>query len=150
VFVSVSWLFLNLVHTLAFGSMFYSLNVLQPKTRAYFIGDRQYEDFMAGLAQGARTKMFAAFALMGASGAVMAVLHWRDSWLWLTLLGVKVALFLAALGVFCVVTFRYWPLRVFATDDELPMHHARFKRVGWTMQTLIGLNMAMGIIAHAV
>jgi len=152
--VSAPSIFLDLVHTLAgagwFGAMLYSLNVLHPKAREYFNDDRQYEEFMANLAHGARKKMFYAFALMGGTGAAMAALHWKLDPLWLALLGLKIALFLAALVLFCLVTFWFWPLRVFATDAELPMHHQRFKRIGIAMQMLVGMNMALGIVAHAV
>jgi hypothetical protein len=43
-----------------------------------------------------------------------------------------------------------WPLRVFASADELPAVRRRFWWVGVVMIACNALNMGLGILAHAL
>lgn len=150
-------LLLTLVHALAgaawFGSMFYSLTVLHPRAGAYFRGQdpEAFETFIATLAQGARWKVLGAFVLVFASGVGLVLLHRPASapTTWLGLIAAKLILFLAALAVFCYASWRLWPARIFATPEEVPIHQRRFRVVGLLMTTLVGLNFALGVVAHA-
>jgi uncharacterized membrane protein len=144
-----------IVHALAgaawFGSMFYSLTVLQPRAKAYFADDAQFEDFVATLARGARWKVLSAFALVLLSGLALVPLfvsHLSRT-AWLTLIITKVVLFLVALCIFCYASWRLWPSRIFATPEELPVIQRRFRRVGIALIVLVGLDFALGVFAHA-
>lgn len=153
--VSILHAVLAVVHALAaaawFGSMFYSLLVLQPRARVFFETDRQFEEFVATLSQGARWKVLSAFALVLFSGVSLipvAAPHPLTK-LWLSLIVAKSILFVAALCVFCHASWRLWPARIFASPDEAPAFQRRFRRIGLWMITLVGLNLALGVIAHA-
>lgn len=145
---------LAVVHALAaaawFGSMFYSLLVLQPRAKTFFNDDRQFEEFVATLSQGARWKVLSAFTLVLFSGVALipvAAPHPLTK-LWLSLIVAKSILFLAALCVFCYASWRLWPARIFASREEAPGFQRRFRRIGLWMIALVGLNLALGIIAH--
>ena len=145
---------LALLHSLAgaawFGSMFYSLAVLQPRAKAFFNDDGRFEEFIATISRGARWKVLSAFALVFLSGLAMFLLAYRraHSTTWTFLIAIKTALFFAALVVFCHASWRLWPARIFATPDEIPAFQRRFKLVGFTMILLVGTDFALGIIAH--
>ena len=63
------------VHALAsaawFGSMFYSLTVMQPRAERFFESAAEFEEFVAHVAQGARWKVLAAFAFVAATGGLL-------------------------------------------------------------------------------
>lgn len=144
-----------IVHTLAgaawFGAMFYSLMVLQPKAKAYFENDPKFEDFIATISRGARWKVLSAFAIVLLSGVALILLARPEpmSVWWLTLIALKTAAFVIALAIFCYASWRLWPARIFATTEEIPAIQQRFRRIGITLLILVGLAMALGVVAHA-
>src|SRR5262245_15698980 len=133
-----------------FGSMFYSLTVLQPRAARFFATPGQFEEFIAVVSAGARWKVLAAFAFVAVTGLALLVLGRPGpvSSLWWALVGAKLGLFLAALAVFWYVSWRLWPARVVALPEEVPGIQRRFRRIGWSMIVLVGLNLVLGIIAH--
>lgn len=145
---------LAVIHVLAaaawFGAMFYSLLVLQPRAARYFRTPGEFETFVATLGQGARWTMLAAFGLVGGSGLALAVLQGTEavSRQWLVLLGLKTGLFAVAFGVFVHVSWRLWPARVLALPDEIPHFQRVARRLAATMLCLVGLSMALGVLAH--
>ena len=147
---------LALAHALAgaawFGSMFYSLTVLQPRAARFFATPGQFEAFITAVSAGARWKVLGAFTFMGVTGLGLLVLRWpaSQSSSWLAVVAAKVVLFLAALVVFWYVSWRLWPARVLALPEEVPGLQRRFRRVGWAMIVLVGLNIVLGVVAHHV
>src|SRR5262245_47002825 len=145
---------LSVLHGLAgaawFGAMFYSLTVLQPRAAAFFDKPAQFEEFIAAVSHGARWKVLSAFAIVGLSGFGLLALLWPASAspVWWTLIGVKIVLFLTALGVFIHTSWRLWPARILALVEEIPGYQRKFGLVGRTMIALIGLALALGIAAH--
>jgi hypothetical protein len=131
--------------------MFYSLTVLQPRAKAYFVDNAQFEEFVATVARGARWKVLSAFALVLLSG--LALIPLSASQLpraaWLSLIIAKAVLFVAALCIFCYASWWLWPTRIFATPEELPALQRRFRRVGIALIILVGLDFAFGVVAHA-
>ena len=133
-----------------FGSMFYRLAVLQPRARAYFETDAEFETFVATIAQGARWKVLGAFTFVAATGAALVPLTMPQPLTtgWLSMIATKVVLLLAALAMFCYASWRLWPARVFARPEDVPRLQARFKLVGISLICLVGASIALGIAAH--
>src|SRR5207237_143913 len=99
------------VHALAgaawFGSLFYSLTVMQPRARQYFGDDERFEEFVATISRGARWKVLSAFALVLFSGLALIPLSRPrplTEW-WVALIAIKGVLFAAALIVFCYASW---------------------------------------------
>jgi len=128
--------------------MFYSLTVLHPRAKGFFQGDRDFEDFIAFVSQGARWKVLGAFALVGLSGIALVPLTAPNDVRWTALVGVKGLLFGVALVVFSYTSWRLWPRRIMAGTEEIPRLQRTFRRVGVTMLLLTGSAFALGILAH--
>jgi hypothetical protein len=145
---------LAVIHALAgaawLGAMVYSLFVLHPRAHAYFPREAEFESFITAVSHGARRKVLTGLALIGLSGAALALVRWPESPAvsWLVLLGAKVVLFAAALGLFVYVSWRMWPARVFAVGAEVPQIQKAFRRVGLAMVTLAALGMTFGVLMH--
>jgi len=135
-----------------FGSMFYSVIVLQPRAKAHFETDHAFEDFAATLAHGARWKVLTAFAFVGITGALLIFTARPEGRTagWIVLIAAKAVLFFAALAVFCFASWRLWPRRIFASPAELPAIQRQFRLVGFTLLTLVGLAFVLGIVARFV
>ena len=145
---------LAIAHALAsaawFGSMFYSLMVLQPRAKSYFQSGHEFEEFAATLAQGARWKVLTAFAFVGLTGLLLVVVARPQPMTsrWAAVLAIKLALFTAALAIFCYASWRLWPQRIFASPNELPAIQRRFRVVGLTLLLIAGASIALGILPH--
>jgi putative copper export protein len=153
--ITVSSLILTVLHSLAgaawFGAMFYSAMVLQPRAQAYFQRPESFEQFISAISSGARWKVLTAFAMVGASGIVMALLEVQRprSPLWSMLVAGKLVLYLIALAVFIYTSWRLWPARILASAEEVPIIQRRFRRIGQIMLCLIGLSFVLGLVAHS-
>ncbi len=66
---------------------------------------------------------------------------------WLTLVGAKTGLMLVSAILFWRVSWYWWPARLFAMPSELPALHRRFRIGAVCMLILVGLNMALGVLA---
>jgi uncharacterized membrane protein len=146
-----------IVHVLAgaawFGAMFYSLFVLHPRAARYLGNPAEFETFIATVSQGARWSVLAAFGLVGGSGiGLIALAMLQDSDAisagWLLILGIKAILFVVAFGLFVHVSWRLWPARIMALADEIPYFQRVSRRLATIMLCLIGLSMALGVVAH--
>lgn len=142
---------LLLLHALAgaawFGSIFYSLFVLHPRVSQFFehIGER--EKFLVTLSHGARWHMIAAMSLVGISGVGLLIVPGDSRTTGqLTLLGVKIGLFLASVLLFWRVSWYWWPARLFAQEAELPGLHRRFRLGASWMLVLVGANFLIGVL----
>jgi uncharacterized membrane protein len=145
---------LAITHVLAgaawLGAMFYSFFLLQPRAQAYFAKPAEFEDFIATVSHGARWKVIFGLAVIGGTGLGLVLLRWpgAEPSVWLGLLGLKVVLFGAAVGLFIYVSWRFWPARVLALPEEIPYFQRLSRRLGFTMMTLGALAMALGVLAH--
>lgn len=131
-----------------FGAMAYSVAVVQPRVERTLGADA--EDMLVVLAAGARWKVLGVVAVLAASGVGLVVLATGRGPLWWAAVAVSAAALLAATAVFCLVSWRWWPARVFAVGDELPAHRRRFRAVAWAMLTLTGIATFAGVVAHVV
>jgi uncharacterized membrane protein len=144
---------LQLIHVLSaaalFGAMFYSIMIIQPKSRKYF-SDQQFEEFIAFISNGARWKMLIGLASIALSGFLLIPFH-RDSpgKLWTILILSKIVVLIITVTLFCYVSWRLWPARIFATPEEIPRFQRLFRKVGFAMLTLVTIEFILGIIAHA-
>jgi hypothetical protein len=129
-----------------FGAMGYSLFVLQPKAARYFAADDDaHEYFLTTLAHGARWKVVGVLAALAATGAGLALLAGsRSGWWWLAV-GAKAALLALAAAVFWLVSWRYWPARVFALPAERPALRARFRLAALTLLGCAGAASVLGV-----
>jgi hypothetical protein len=130
--------------------MFYSLLVLQPRSRRYFRSVPEFEEFMAVLAAGARYQVLAAVAFIGVTGLFLAVANLSDgmSLGWKVCVVAKVALLLIALAIFSYASWVLWPARVLSSPGNVADCQRKFRTVGWILLVLAGLNTALGIVAR--
>ena len=144
----------TIAHALAgaawFGAMFYSLTVLQPRAILFFDNDEKFETFITVISHGARWKVLGAFGLMAITGIPLTAFNWsiKSSTIWFGLVGIKSGLFLITLVIFVYTSWWLWPARVLATVEEMPSMQRKFKWVGGTLLALVGLNIAIGIVAN--
>ena len=148
------WWILASVHLLAgaawFGAMFYSLTVLHPRADRFFDSDDQrFESFIATLAQSARWKVLSVLALIAITGAAMiplaqsrAAAHWKG------IIAAKAILWLLAVGIFCRVSWRLWPARIFAAPQDLPAIRRHFRASAIAMICIAAAAMVLGVWAH--
>lgn len=96
------------------GSMVYSLTVVQPTVRRFFSDESSREDFLLALAHGNRWRVVALIAalMLSAAGVMATTPH--------AVIGYAIALVLytVAAVIFCHVSWRHWPARVFALPEE--------------------------------
>jgi putative copper export protein len=133
-----------------FGSMFYSLTVMQPRAKRFFATDAEFEEFVAHVAQGARRKVLAAFGFVAVTGGLLIVVARPTPMTrgWLSIVIVKTALFAAAVAIFSYASWRLWPRRIFATAEELPAVQRKFRVVGFTLLFIAAISFALGILPH--
>jgi hypothetical protein len=134
------------------GAMAYSLAIVQPRV-ARFLGDeRRTEELAAVLAAGARRKVLAVMAVLAISGAVLvlAAPEGERSGGWWALIAVKAVLLAVALAVFAHVSWRLWPARLFAGDEELPGVRRRFRFAAIALIGLVATGTVLGVAASAL
>jgi hypothetical protein len=133
-----------------FGSMFYSLTVMQPRAKQFFATDPEFEEFVAHVAQGARWKVLAAFGFVAVTGVLLIAVARPVPMTrgWLLAVFVKTALFAAAVAIFAYASWRLWPRRIFATPAELPAIQRQFRVVGFTLLLVAAASFALGILPH--
>jgi Flp pilus assembly protein TadB len=126
------------------GGMAYSLFVVQPKLAKFYARDAESREALTiVIASGNRWKVVGLIAAIAASGVLLLVLdttHW-----WIHLL--KALLLLGATAIFCYVSWRHWPHRVFATSAEVPAYQRKLRLLATIMLALTGTAFALGIIA---
>jgi uncharacterized membrane protein len=105
------------------GSMIYSLAVVQPTVRRFFRDESRREDFLLALAHGNRWRVV----------ALVGVLLLSAAWVMVTtpqvLTGYAAAstLYAIAAAIFCNVSWRHWPARVFALAEERAGYERRLR-----------------------
>jgi hypothetical protein len=138
------------IHVLAgaawFGAMLYSLLALHPRALLFFQNSKQFEDFIAFLAAGARWKVLGIMALIAFSGMGLLFLPGaQQSVLFRNCVIIKIILFIFAFVVFCYASWILWPARIMAASHEIPMFQRRFRVVAIVLICLIGLSMVLGL-----
>ena len=141
------------VHTLTggvwLGAMAYSFFLLHPRARVYFSDPVAFESFSAPLSHGARWKVLGALGLLAGSGGILMAVRWREPApaVWLALIALKIALFLAATALFVYVSWRLWPARVLAATWEIPPIQRAFHRAAAVMLVLATSALVLGVLA---
>jgi hypothetical protein len=129
---------------LLLGGALYSIITVQPRARTFFKNVRDFEGFVANLADGARWQFLAVLIGIGITGLV-------DPWfsphpcLWWLCFGLKSLLWAATLGCFVYVSWYLWPRRILAAVHELPAIHRDFALVARTILVLLLVSFALGV-----
>jgi hypothetical protein len=135
------------VGTLWLGSMTYSLFVVQPRVARVLTDPVKAEDVYRELGAGNRWRVIGLIAVLAASGIGLLFVHGGHSGTWWLVIAFKAALLVAASALFWWVSWRGWPLRVFALPAEIPGVQARFRRVALGMVALVGCAFVLGVAA---
>lgn len=120
-----------------FGAIFYRFAVVDGKAARHFADPADYERFCTHLAHGMRYVVTAGMLTCAASGFALAGVRWHPDAAWLALVGAKVAVQVAAAGLFVYVSYVHWPWRSLAAPAEL----ARYRREGqWLAGAMVLLS----------
>jgi uncharacterized membrane protein len=130
-----------------FGGMAYSFAVLHPRARAFFGSLRQFEEFVAFIAAGARWKVLAGCAVIALTGVMLLPGHDHAPAVWRECLAAKVVLFVIAVAIFCYTSWRLWPARVFAAPAEIPAFQRRFRWIALSLMGIVGLCFLLASVA---
>jgi len=148
------WILLS-IHLLVsagwFGAMAYNLLIQYPRARRFFGDDAQFESFTATLARGARWKVLGALGVIGLTGALLIPLSRTDvrARQFNAILLAKLFLWFLAIAIFWRVTWRLWPRRIFATEDELPAIRRAFRNSAIALVTIAAAATILGAALHA-
>jgi hypothetical protein len=129
---------------LLLGGALYSIMTVQPRARAFFKDVRDFERFVANLADGARWQFLAVLAVIGVTGLIEPWFSSHGS-LWWICFGLKSILWAATLSCFVYVSWFLWPRRILAAAHELPMIQTRFAMVGRTILALLLVSFVLGV-----
>jgi hypothetical protein len=135
------------VATLWFGSMAYSLFVVQPRLARALADPWRTEEVYRELAAGNRWRVVGLIGVLALSGAGLALVHDGRSAAWWAAVAAKAVLLVGASALFWWVSWRGWPRRVFALPAEIPAEQARFRRVALVMAGLVGVAFVLGVVA---
>src|SRR6266576_4655528 len=130
-----------------FGAMLYSLMVLHPRARTFFSSSRQFEEFIAHIAAGARWKVLGGAALIALTGIGLLLFPGSED----TSNGkkacviAKTALFAIAVSLFCFTSWRLWPARTLASVEEIPKFQQSFRGIAVTLLILVAVSMVLGV-----
>jgi uncharacterized membrane protein len=148
------WWFVASIHVLAgaawFGAMFYSLTILHPRGKKFFgDDDEKLENLVATLAQGARWKVLSGLALIAVTGlATIPLAQSRSTEHWNAIIAAKAILWLLAVAIFCRVSWRLWPARIFAAPQDLPKVRQQFRASAIALIGIAAAAMVLGVWVH--
>jgi hypothetical protein len=139
-----------------FGSMAYSLFVVQPRAARYFAGDDDaYERRVITLAAGNRWRVLALVAGIAATGAGLVILDAASNDAagngpaWAAVVVAKTLLLATAVGIFTYVSWWHWPRRVFAAEAELPALRRTLRRCAYALVGCVGAAATLGFALGA-
>lgn len=132
-----------------FGALVYRTFFVDPKAMKFFHAGGEFERFSLDLAHGMRYVVMLALVTCGVSGFVLLGLRWDASQSWLTLMGVKTALWVVAFGLFGYISWVFWPKRVFAVGAELPKLRWQGFLLAVTMIVIAATGMISGQLAKS-
>ncbi len=128
-----------------FGAIFYRTLVVDGKAFRYFADVADYERFSTHMADGMRYVVTAGMLTCATSGFLLAGLRWNpDNAAWLGLIAAKVAVQIAAAGLFAYVSYVHWPWRSCAAPEESPKYRREGQRLALAMVALSGLGFVLG------
>jgi hypothetical protein len=128
-----------------FGAIFYRTLIVDAKAFGYFPDRADYERFSTYLAHGMRYLVTAGILTSGLSGFALMGLRWdAANGLWLGLMVGKVAVWLAACGLFAYVSWVHWPWRSLAAPHEFAAYRRSGVLLAVGMVVLSGAGFALG------
>jgi hypothetical protein len=130
-----------------FGALVYRTFVVNTRAHLYFQRDRDYEEFMLVLTDGARYVVLAALLVGGVSGALLLGLHWQRhaEGVWIALMLGKVGLYALLFAGFVYISWWMWPRRSLALPAEFPREQRHAQFVAYGMLALLTAAMLLGI-----
>lgn len=132
-----------------FGALVYRTFFVDPKAKAFFAQVGQFEHFSLKLAHGMRYVVMLALVVCGISGFCLLGLKWQPAAQWQMLMYIKIGIWLLAFAIFAYISWVFWPYRVFATAEELPVMHNQGFVLAFTMIVLSALGLALGQLAKS-
>ena len=119
---------------------------VQPRAKSFFKDVRDFETFVANLADGARRQFLAVLCAIGITGLVDPFLSSTPhSFLWWLCFGTKCVLWAGTLGCFIYVSWYLWPRRILASIQELPAIHQDFAVMARTILALLLVSFVLGV-----
>jgi hypothetical protein len=134
-----------------FGSMTYSLFVVQPRAARFFAGDNDgYERWLVTLAAGNRWRVLALVTGIAATGLALVLVDARRvGAAWDLAVVTKTLLLAVALAIFSYISWWHWPRRVFATEAELPALRRTLRRSAYALTGCVAAAMVLGFALGA-
>jgi putative copper export protein len=151
---ATSWLYAALLatHLLSvaawFGALIYRTFVVNVRAGVYFDKrERDYEEFMLVLTDGARRVVLAALVVGGLSGVGLLALRWQRlaDPAWAAMLLTKSALYASLFAGFVYISWWLWPRRAFALPAEFPAERRHSQLVALVMLVLLTAAMLLGV-----
>ena len=128
-----------------FGAIFYRTATVDRKVKSYCPEPAEYERLSIHLAHNMRYMVWGGILTCGLSGFALVGLRWQpENEAWLGLMGAKVVVWLAAVGLFCYVSYRHWPWRALAAPTESDRYRAEAQRLAWLMVALSAMGFLLG------
>lgn len=128
-----------------FGAIFYRTLVVDSKAFGYFPDHADYERFSTHLAHGMRYLVTAGLLTCGLSGFALAGLRWHaGNAAWIGLMAAKIAVWLAACGLFAYVSWVHWPWRSLASPSEFRGYRREGIVLACAMVLLSGTGFILG------
>jgi hypothetical protein len=126
------------------GGALYSIMTVQPRARAFFKDIRDFEGFVANLADGARWRFLSVLVVVGVTGFIEPWFSPHPSFWWICF-GLKSILWAATLGCFVYVSWYLWPRRILAASHELPAIHRDFALIARIILILMLVAFVLGV-----
>jgi hypothetical protein len=128
-----------------FGAILYRTVTVDPKAFGFFADRADYERYSVHLAHGMRYVVWAGLATCGLSGFALAGLRWDPAnGVWAGLMAAKLAVWLAALGVFLHVSYVHWPWRSVSAPAEFGGYRRQAAYLAASMVLLSGTGFFLG------
>jgi hypothetical protein len=126
-----------------FGAIAYRTFAVDRKVGEYFPDRADFERFSVHLAHNMRYPVWIGLLTCAASGSVLMGLRWQPaSGVWLGLMAAKVVVWMIACGLFCYVSYVFWPARSLAAPGEF----AGYRRQNFTLSVGMVLLAALGFL----
>ena len=132
------------------GGLSYSYLRLYPQMRKFLGTQERFEEFAITVAAGLRWWVFGTFALIGVSGAALAVVSAPEhpSAMWRLFIAAKILVLIEMFAVYTYASWVMWPARIFAAPADVPAVQKRFTAVSWVIGTSITLETLLGVAIH--